>query len=374
MSAVTSGVLARHRLISADSHVEMPDDAWAEYLDPDLRERGPRLEVSEEGVFRVFEGRRKQLTAGDTLGAQAGNRPEAFDSAQLVQARTKRSGANDPAQRLRDQDADHVGAEVLYAGGPLVDAQDADLRLRSYRAYNRWLADFCRHAPDRLIGAAAVPVESADGALAELRRAVKDGFRTAYIPLWPDRGSFADPDWDAFWAELAELRMPIGLHIGGLRGQARRFDDPGIFMTQNLMARMGMAEALGEIVLSGVLERHPALRIVSVEAQVGWLPFAIEHMDRVWHKHRHWSGSPLPEPPSHYFARQVHATFTDDPAGIREARQIGTARLMWSSDFPHSETYWPKSLDHIASWADALSEDELSQLLWRNAATLYGTA
>ena len=363
----------RHGMISADSHVEIPESAWLEYLDADLRESAPRLEIAEEGVFRVFEGRRTRIHANETLGRQAGAKSERFgDALDWAREKQKKSGASDPALRLADQDTDGVSAEILYFGGPLVNARDERLRIRSYSAYNAWLADFCAYAPKRLVGAAALPVESAELALAEFDNVVARGFRTAYMPLFPKEGSFADPAWEPLWARLADRRMPIGLHIGGLRREERRFDDAGIFMTQNLMARIGMAEALGEIIMCGVLQRHPELQVVSVEAQVGWMSFALSHMDTVWKKHRHWTKSPLEEEPSAYFRRQVFATFTDDPVGMREARHIGVDNLMWSSDYPHSETAWPHSREQVEAWAPQFDPETRDKLLWKNAARLYG--
>src|SRR6202034_2052534 len=84
----------------------------------------------------------------------------------------RRAGSWDPAERLKDQDVDGVAAEVLYGGAsPLKSSADPTLRGQAHRAYNDWLADFCRQSPDRLIGIAELPMESPEHAVAELERA-----------------------------------------------------------------------------------------------------------------------------------------------------------------------------------------------------------
>jgi predicted TIM-barrel fold metal-dependent hydrolase len=360
-------------LISADSHVAIPVDAWQEYLDPAFRDRAPRFEVSDEGIFRVFEGQRRAIGAAEMLGTNASVRPEDYGTPEdfLAAVRAERSPSSDPVRRIEDQDIDGVVAEILYHGGPLTDAKDDALRIHSYRAYNRWLADFCAASPDRLIGAAALPVESVDLAIEELQAALQMGFRTAYIPLFPDTGSYGEGDWDRLFAFAAESRTPLGMHILGLRYVERRYDHAGIYLTQNMMARLLMAEALGELICSGVLARHPDLRLASVEAEIGWLPWVLDRLDHNWHRHRYWIHSELTEEPSHYFRQQVLATFTKDFVGLRELSSIGTDNVMWSNDYPHAESNWPNSRKLADEWLTGFDPSVKAKLLWANAAGLY---
>src|SRR4029078_8302574 len=77
------------------------------------------------------------------------------------------AGASDPAARIKDMDLDGVDAEVLYVGGPLL-TPDTELRLHSVRRYNRWLSDYASHAPDRLLGMAAIPIDTPERAAEEV--------------------------------------------------------------------------------------------------------------------------------------------------------------------------------------------------------------
>ena len=91
------------------------------------------------------------------------------------------SGAWDPAERIKDMDTDGVDAEVLYVGGPVASA-DRELRLNSVRGYNRWLSDYASSAPGRLLGVAAIPIDSAERAAEEIAWAAQQpGLYSGYI-------------------------------------------------------------------------------------------------------------------------------------------------------------------------------------------------
>ena len=135
--------MTEYRLISSDSHVTMPDDAWQTYLDPEFRDRAPRIEHTDDGDFRVFEGNRTPIMTLDNL---AGKKPEEF-KLNVRKLNDQRAGAWDPAERIKDMDTDGVDAEVLYVGGPL-QSSDSALRLNSVRGYNRWLSDYSLVRPE----------------------------------------------------------------------------------------------------------------------------------------------------------------------------------------------------------------------------------
>ncbi len=172
-----------YRLISSDSHVTMPDAAWPEYLSPEFRDRAPRIEQTDDGDVRVFEGKRTPIMTLDNL---AGKKPEEF-TLNVRKLEDRRSGAGDPVARIEDMDTDGVDAEVLYVGGPL-QTPDAALHLDSVRGYNRWLSDYASYAPDRLLGVAAIPIDTPERAAEEIVFAsAQPGLVSGYIPLFPPR-------------------------------------------------------------------------------------------------------------------------------------------------------------------------------------------
>jgi predicted TIM-barrel fold metal-dependent hydrolase len=362
-----------YRLISSDSHVTMPDEAWQKYLDPEFRDRAPRIERTQEGDFRVFEGRRTPILTLDNL---AGKKPQEY-RLNVRKLEDQRSGAWDPVARIKDMDLDGVDAEVLYVGGPLITS-DAALRLNSVRGYNRWLSDYASHAPGRLLGVAAIPIDTPGRAAEEIRWAASQpGLVSGYIPLFPPEGDYGDPKWDPIWQAFRETGMPVGLHVGGRRPGtpvASIYESAPRFMTGLVMSKLTMAEAVSELIHGLVMQRFPELKFVSVEGQIGWISFFEYYADHLWEKHRYWTKSELKEPPSHYFRRQVYATFMEDPVGLRERHHIGIDNIMWASDYPHSETTWPNSKALTDEWFTPYGEEDKAKILWKNCAGLYRLA
>jgi len=356
-----------HKLISADSHVNPPATMWAEYLPESLRDQAPGVESTDEGDFQVFEGRRTPILG---INSMAGKKPEQF-SWNVRRLEEQRPGGFDPTARLEDMDADEVQAEVIYGGGPLPSAQP-DLRRASYVAYNDWLADFCATEPKRLIGIAYLPCDTPEIAIAEVKRAGKRGLKGCVIPRFPGEGDWYQPEWDGLWPAILEQGWAAAIHVGGTGRTAvmPTLDSVG-FISDLMMSKFAMAESVARIVLGGVLEKHPDLHVVSVEGQLGWIPFAQQYLDHVWEKHRFWTKNELPNPPSFYFQRQVHATFMEDPVGLRERDHIGVGNIMWSSDYPHSETTWPNSRKLTDEWMEGFPEEDRRKILYENAANLY---
>ncbi len=362
--------MSSFHLISSDSHVTIPDDAWQEYLDPRFRDRAPRIERTDEGDFRIFEGQRTPI---NTLNNLAGKRPEQF-TLNVRKLEDQRRGAWDPMERLKDMNLDGVDAEVLYVGGPLLTA-DTELRLNSVRGYNRWLADYCSQAPDRLLGMAAIPIDSPELAVAELRFAKEHALAGGYIPLFPDQGDYGNEQWNPMWEAFLETDLPIGLHVGGRRpgtAVANLYESAPRFMTGLVMSKLTMAEALSELIHGLVMQRYPDLRFLAVEGQIGWISFFEYYSDHLWEKHRYWTDSPLREPPSFYFRRQVAATFMEDPVGLREYQHIGVDNIMWASDYPHSETTWPDSKKLTGEWFRSFPREDRDKILWKNCARMFG--
>ncbi|HZR81611.1 MAG TPA: amidohydrolase family protein [Candidatus Binatia bacterium] len=354
-------------LISADSHVVPLPTFWREYLPARFRDRAPRVESTDEGDFTVFEGRRTPVMAINSI---AGKKREGHGFAYRRFAEQVRGG-HDPRARLVDQERDGIVAEVLYGGGPLA-TDDRELFFASHAAYNDWLADYCSVAPDRLLGVAYVPMSSPDDAAAEIRRARGRGLRGALLPASPPSGQWWDAEWRPIFDALVETAMPAGLHVGFGFARRHRFDGGPAFMSDVVMTKMEMAQPLADLVFGGVLARHPELRVVSVEAYIGWLPFVAEYMDHAYRVHRWWNELGLAEEPSAYLRRQVYATFIDDPVGVRERHTFGVDQLMWSTDYPHGESTFPESRAFAERAFAGVPADETRKMVFDNARRLYG--
>ncbi len=367
-----------YRLISADSHVNPSPAIYAELLPAQYRDRAPKVVQRGEEEVAVFEGREEHF---EMLASVAGRRYQDY----TIEGKTYqegRAGGFDPVARLADMDTDGVDADVLFGsgsgGGVRLKTSDRPFRFALMRAYNDWLAEFCKAAPDRLIGIAEVPHWDMALAVQETQRARTLGLRGVAIPAIPayDTPS-ADPDdrpytdrfYEPLWAALEDLGMPAHMHLGS-RPVTKGLD-------RNMFIRLTcnkavMAEPIASFIFSGALERHPKLKVVSVESGVGWMAFIVPWMDNVFERHRHWTKSKLKEQPSVYFQRQVRGTFIEDPVGVRERHTIGLDVLMWSNDYPHSDSTWPRSRQAIEEQLHGVPEPERHKIVAGNAAALYG--
>ena len=135
----------------------------------------------------------------------------------------------------------------------------------------------------------------------------------------------------------------------------------------------GCQDIMGTLVLGGVFERHPKLRVVCVEADAGWVPHYMYRMDHAYKRHRYWlpAGQELSKLPSEYFREHIYTTFQDDFVAFQTADQMNWRRLMWANDFPHSDSTWPWSQEMLAKHAAALRPEQRRAILCENVAELY---
>ena len=162
-----------YNTIDADGHILEPLDLWDKYIDPEFRERRPRFVIDENGKERLkVEGKLLGNPRGiGSLGA-VGVRQGAVKLDTLKYAEGKKGGF-DPHARIVDMDADGIDAAFLYPSlGLFAGAvEDPELAASMCRAYNRWLADYCKPYPDRLFGVAMLPMQSVELAIEEMRYA-----------------------------------------------------------------------------------------------------------------------------------------------------------------------------------------------------------
>jgi predicted TIM-barrel fold metal-dependent hydrolase len=367
--------MANERIISADSHVNPPKDLWTKAAPATLKERAPRVESTPQGDFWIVDS---QISGAIGLDASAGRKPEEFKAYGLTY-KDMRPGSYDPTARLADMELDGVDAEVLYFGGPVTQyATDAALRRFVVRTYNDWMAELSQAAPGRLIGLAHIPLVDLEEGMEELRRVAQLGLKGFHVDPFPDeRGArpLWDPVYEPFWSLVEETGLPMSFHIVGPRKQnvAEVFQNPtpGVKETFVAIAPISIVEVVSTLVFTGILARHPKLHFVLVECGIGWIPYFVERMDQTFEKHRYWTKSILTEKPSTYWYRQGHATFIRDLAGIAARHRAGVRNIMWSTDYPHSDSTWPKSREALTEHFQDVPADERVLIAGGNAAALY---
>ncbi|HJO22395.1 MAG: amidohydrolase family protein [Myxococcota bacterium] len=367
--------------ISTDDHIIEPPDLWTDRLESKFKDAMPHVVEDGDAEFWEFEGRRIPNIG---LSVMAGRKYEDY-SPKAVRFSDMRPGCYDPKKRLEDMDSDGVEASVLFATVPgmagtmFAQAQDKQLALSCLRAYNDWLADtWCAANPQRLIGQAIVPLWDIDLAVAEFERSMKLGHKALSFPNAPESlnlPGLADPHWDPLWSAVEAAEVPVSVHIasGALAGTLPLEPAVGapaeVFIT---IAPSTNFTTVATLMWSGVLQEHPKLRFLSVEGGIGWLAYLVQRADQTWEKHRHWTNPKISEKPSFYFKRQIFANFLDDPAGLTCRHHIGVENILFETDYPHSDTTFPRSKELVAERFKDIPADETRKIVRDNAIRLFG--
>ena len=370
-----------YRIIDSDLHLIEPADLFERYIDEPFKARAPRREAS------VVSGQNTWAVDGkptpywiDFPAFRAAN-ARLWEKKEQTPQQVKAFERGFDAQATLDaMDLEGVDIAPLYrsAAGVLAVATDdlePEFRAAICRAYNNWLSDFCKTDPARLKGVALLPLHDIDFAVAEARRAVRDlGFVGVSLYPEPAKGRMLyDPEVDPLWSALEDLGVAVGIHGSSNSTSreevSRRFlEHPSprtvshalTFPFQTMGAMAGM-------LLSGVLERHPRLRMAFLEANCGWLSWFLYRMDEQSEK---YADSELAARPSDTFLRQCFISMDSDEEVAEDVtHRWGDDFIIVSTDYPHADSPFPHAIDQFLGLP--LSESSKRKILWDNCARLY---
>jgi predicted TIM-barrel fold metal-dependent hydrolase len=361
-------------MLSSDSHIFEPPDLWSSRVPAAYRDRAPRVEPAADADWWVFLDQRMCSFAA---GTKAGLRFEGQDALKVeFHFSDIREGAYTPAVHVDDNAADGVWGSVLFPSiGVLLFQEHEPAALAAYaRAYNEWIAEFCAAAPGRLKGMAIIDAENVDGAVGELEHAHGLGLAGAVITVAPLPGAgYEQRMYDPFWETAAGLGMPLSLHIatnrdGGQVGSL--YTEAGVTNCDG-----AVRDSLARMIFSGVFERHPGLTVGAVEFEAGWVAHFLERMDYTYAQREHqegWARFADGAVPSDFFRRNAFVSFQEDPVGIHCRHLIGVDCLLWGSDYPHTESTFPRSAEILDDILKGVPDDERTRIVQSNTARIYG--
>jgi predicted TIM-barrel fold metal-dependent hydrolase len=386
MSALFSQLASiDYPILDADAHVNEPPNLWQDAVPAKWKDRAPKLVKTDAGDMWHFDGDKEKWPVG--LTAAAGQ--SVFQMRPTGQSyETMRRGCFDTTARLADMDADGIYAQVLYPSvtlkGAKVYSAERELQLACVRAYNEWIAAFAAPARGRLASQALIPTTGLDDAVSELEYALKNGHRGAIISSFPSGSLFPSAADAPFWARAQEAGFPIGVHIGSFMKTVPAAGgdkaDPSWSRSLAYVARAAWTKSGGQtldvacdLLFSGIFQRFPLLKIVLVEAGIGWIPTLLEQSDDMFRRYRWWTGAhkEMSEMPSQIFHRNFYATFIVDRSGLELRHRLNVDHLMWSTDYPHSSTDWPNSGVSIENLFRGVPQDEVKKMLHDNCKALY---
>ncbi len=367
--------------IDADGHVLEPATLWEDYLEARYRGRALRVRVDDDGLeYLEIDGRMSERTNRGSLGlmgamgdlmARPGPDRRYMDSMPF--------GAGDATERVALLERENLDRALLYPTIGLLwecELTDPELTLAYHRAYNRWIADFCRDSRGRLVPIAHLTLLDPEGSAHELERAVADGCRGGFVaPYTHDQKPHGHPDHDVLWSRAAKLGVPMAIHptfepfwAAPVRfkhlGRAREF-------FYNVMLKQGVQQALLSFIALGALDRHPALKLGVLEAGAGWIGSFLDRADAVAETPTGMMVG-MKRRPSDAFREQCFISGDPDETALSHVIDpVGADCFMWATDYPHPDHpgTWAPSLERLVA---PLSPTTRAKLLGENVARIYG--
>ena len=386
--------------VSSDSHAGVPKELWPEYLDKRYHNLLPAL----------HDDNKFYPTAVFILSAKK----KSTDLPEIAEAhRSGYHGLHDPVLRLADMDREGVAAELIYHGDfrlgdmfhnntnnkyPL-DAWEAGAQ-----AWNRWAADNFGFAKDRFLVVSPIgPCTDMEFTVAELRWISDHGFVGTYAPGYmkhPDMPPLDNDYWAPFWSACEDGGLAVVVHAGFGWEQGTVFPELQRVYNQaaeaagstDLDALVAHADSIGpecmefftefsgsvrprqpmwQLMLGGVFDRHPKLKLLLTEVRADWIPATLRHLDAVYERNR--KHLPAKRTPSEYWQTNclAGASFIHK-AEVDLRYEIGVETIAFGRDYPHPEGTWPNTKDWLRDAFGGVPENELRLMLGENAIRFLG--
>ena len=357
--------IERYTIISADCHAGGNHAAYREFLDPAWRDEFDAWRGEYSNPFRDLQGDGRDRNWDDD-------------------------------RRIAEQEEDGVVAEVIFPNtvppffptGALVarppTAEEFPRRLAGIRAHNRWVADFCSRHPERRAGIAQIFLNDLDEAIADVQFAADNGLRGGVLlPAVPPDADWLEPlyarHYDPLWEACQDLGVVVNHHSGGGAPDYGRHAATGMVWVAE--AAFWSRRALSHLILGGVFERHPDLKLVLTEQGASWIAPALAPLDE-FHAQAATTGrvgelkfvpdEVPPLSPTEYFHRNVYvAASFPGPTDADARHDIGLDHYLWGSDYPHHEASWPHTRELLRRSFAGTDPVELQQVLAGNAAAVY---
>ena len=373
-------LFANQKIISGDAHFVEPPDLFETRLPKPLRDRAPRtwkgeLPDGQRGEFYIVDN----LEPAPVAGSAGAGSPNMYKANLEGYAGAPKS-VWDPAERLVEQDVDGISAEVLFAswGLFLFSLDDDRLREACFGVFNEWAAEYVAYDRDRLKGFGLCDLADVDHGVREIHRAAELGLSGVLISSGPEDGRpYSSPEYDPFWSAAESLGLPIGIHIltgrhgkGRIKYGTRSKDRPDPTPSVNYVTTVlnELQQSLAHMISGGVFERQPNLRLVLLEADVGWIPHFIYRMDHFRPVGKHFKRSAMD-----IFQSNIYSAVQFEKSNLEWLCEfLGPEYFMWSTDYPHFDCPFPHSRKLVGELFESFSPEMAATILEEVPARLFG--
>ena len=364
------------KVLDTDSHQMEPPTIWTDFIDERFTDKAPR-------IGDIGGGKKGMMVENEAITKQTGSYP--MDSKEFHAASVKamerfkqtRESGFSPEARIHDMDEEGVDAQVLYptVGGQILGKpfKDTELLAAICAAYNDWSLDYCGKAPDRLCMAAMLPIQDPTLAIEEAHRTAENGASCFYVRPNPIEGrNLYHSDYDPLWSALEQIDKPVCIHDSGSPywpsfGERMETHTSGHIVAHPFEAMVAMMS----LIWYGVIEDHPKLKIVHVEADAGWLPYWLQRMEQHWDFSGNAEHPSLKKRPTEYFKSNFLVACRGDEMTLPSVCQlVGDDYISFNTDYPHPDGTWPQGMNSLEN--QSLPKASIRKIFWDNAAPLFG--
>ncbi|MEQ8990902.1 MAG: amidohydrolase family protein [Pseudomonadales bacterium] len=341
-------------IVSADDHVLEPMNLWQERMPGKFRNSAPKLWRDEDGYHMEVEG-----ISFDQPGFNSG----------LIEGR---EGIFDPIQRLADMDAECVDISIAFPQRALglFAIKDAEKLCAAFDVYNEWFSQWCRQFNGRVVGVGVLPTIHNPEASGEYVQKLKDwGFKAMMIPSYPTGVRYNSSKMEPLFTAIEESGIPLSFHVGESGVQ---FTGNGALLTYITGQMQSFRRLWCTLVYSGILERHPNMKIVFTEGGASWVSSALYDSDRVYRSYETEARPKLRRLPSYYWHQNCFTTFMDDPVAYRDVDIIGEDKMLWSVDYPHPESTLGYGRKVLKELYETLPRQVARKIAGENAIRVWG--
>lgn len=365
-------------MVSVDDHIIEPADLFTRNVAEKFRDRAPFVKTYANGEERwIFDGKRMPTFAPSALAGR--DRKEL--GAEATRFDQIRKGCYDVDARIDDMNVNGTLASVGFATLPgfsgelFLKGEDKELMLALVQAYNNWHMDeWCGKYPGRFIPNAFVPLWDQQRAVEEIRRCADKGAKAINLPENPS--AFGLPSihrdyWYPIFKACVDNDLVVNIHIGTGGGMTPPSADSPVDWV-NTMVNIQVSSSLVDLSLSPVIRKLPDIRIAMSEGCIGWVPFIMERADAAYELHRFWTKQDFGDlKPSDIMKRNFLFCFHHDDVGLKYRHDTGIERISWEMDYPHADTTWPHSPEHVWRIMKDMPRDEVDLITHGNALRFY---
>jgi predicted TIM-barrel fold metal-dependent hydrolase len=368
----------KYFIVSCDTHLNPPPKLFHQRLDAKWHDLLPKIEKRDNGRYIIMPGARPEriiefdFQGEDLLRSKAGGDSTATNGEGII-----------GLERIADQEMDGVDGEVIFPNGVALlmwSSAVTEFVNAQCQGWNDWAWEICGPYIDKCSPTAALNTSDIEGAVKEVQRVAKMGYRILTLPCKPIWGphdvshiNYNLPVFDPLWAAIQDADLAITYHVSTGKDPRAARGNGGAIINYVVHSLAPTIEPIVSMCSSGVFERFPKLRVASIEADAGWVPWMMQKMDEAYLKHHFWVRPKLQNLPSDYYRSNCFASFGEDQAALELIEKHDLqGNFMWANDYPHHEGSWPHSAEAIErTFGDLLQEQTRANVLGLNAARCF---